>query len=181
MNPKRQRMQFSAWYMVGALFMVWLFNDLVFRPMLLSETEVPYSTFLQNLTSGDVKGVTVTTDRVIYEVRSDGGKPHVRNAVRVEDGELVSRLLGARVPFEAQNQTRSLLEVLLGWVLPFLPLLFIWYIFYRRMGEGGGMSFMSVGKSKAQEIHGEITGITFSDVGGVGEAEVELREIIEFL
>ena len=161
--------------------MVWLFNDLVFRPMLLSETEVPYSTFLQNLTSGDVKGVTVTTDRVIYEVRSDGGKPHVRNAVRVEDGELVSRLLGARVPFEAQNQTRSLLEVLLGWVLPFLPLLFIWYIFYRRMGEGGGMSFMSVGKSKAQEIHGEITGITFSDVGGVGEAEVELREIIEFL
>ena len=180
-NPKRQRMQFSAWYMVGALFMVWLFNDLVFRPMLLSETEVPYSTFLQNLTSGDVKGVTVTTDRVIYEVRSDGGKPHVRNAVRVEDGELVSRLLGARVPFEAQNQTRSLLEVLLGWVLPFLPLLFIWYIFYRRMGEGGGMSFMSVGKSKAQEIHGEITGITFSDVGGVGEAEVELREIIEFL
>ncbi len=181
MNPKRQRMQFSAWYMVGALFMVWLFNDLVFRPMLLSETEVPYSTFLQNLTSGDVKGVTVTTDRVIYEVRSDGGKPHVRNAVRVEDGELVSRLLGARVPFEAQNQTRSLLEVLLGWVLPFLPLLLIWYIFYRRMGDGGGMSFMSVGKSKAQEIHGEITGITFADVGGVGEAEVELREIIEFL
>ncbi len=180
-DPKKQRMQFSAWYMVGALFLVWLFNDLVFRPMFISETEVPYSTFLQNLASGDVKGVTVTADRLIYEMRGTDGKPHVRNAVRVDDGDLVPRLLEARVPFEAQNQTRSALEVLLGWVLPFLPLLLIWYIFYRRMGDGGGMSFMSVGKSKAQEIHGEITGITFADVGGVGEAEVELREIIEFL
>ena len=180
-DPKKQRMQFSAWYMVAALFVVWLFNDLVFRPMFISETEVPYSVFLQNLASGDVKGVTVTADRLIYEIQGTDGKAHVRNAVRVDDGDLVPRLLDARVPFEAQNQTRSALEVLLGWVLPFLPLLFIWYIFYRRMGEGGGMSFMSVGKSKAQEIHGELTGITFTDVGGVGEAEVELREIIEFL
>ena len=60
MDPKKQRMQFSAWYMVAALFVVWLFNDLVFRPMFISETEVPYSVFLQNLASGDVKGVTVT-------------------------------------------------------------------------------------------------------------------------
>lgn len=40
---------------------------------------------------------------------------------------------------------------------------------------------MSIGKSKAREIAGELTGIKFKDVGGLEEVEVELREIIEFL
>jgi cell division protease FtsH len=61
-----------------------------------------------------------------------------------------------------------------------LPLLVIWYFFYKRMSDGGA-GVMSIGKSKAQEIHGELTGIKFSNVGGVGEAEVELREIIDYL
>ena len=40
---------------------------------------------------------------------------------------------------------------------------------------------MSIGKSKAREIAGELTGVKFEDVGGLDEVEVELREIIDFL
>jgi len=43
------------------------------------------------------------------------------------------------------------------------------------------MNVMSIGKSKAREIAGEMTGVKFKDVGGLEEVEVELREIIEFL
>jgi len=40
---------------------------------------------------------------------------------------------------------------------------------------------MSIGKSKAREIAGEMTGVGFKDVGGADEVEMELKEIIEFL
>ena len=48
------------------------------------------------------------------------------------------------------------------------------------MGQGGS-GVMSIGKSNAKEIAGEMTGIKFEDVGGADEVAVELKEIIEFL
>ncbi|MBQ3647124.1 MAG: ATP-dependent zinc metalloprotease FtsH, partial [Synergistaceae bacterium] len=60
------------------------------------------------------------------------------------------------------------------------PLIIIWYLIFRNMqGAGGGI--FSFGRSRAKELQGEMTGVHFSDIGGAGEAEVELREIIEFL
>ncbi|MBQ9565983.1 MAG: ATP-dependent zinc metalloprotease FtsH, partial [Synergistaceae bacterium] len=44
---------------------------------------------------------------------------------------------------------------------------------------GGGI--FGFGRSRAQELQGEMTGVHFKDLGGVGEAEVELKEIIDFL
>jgi len=40
---------------------------------------------------------------------------------------------------------------------------------------------MSFGKSKATEISGEMSTVTFADVGGADEVEVELKEVIDFL
>ncbi|MBQ8692607.1 MAG: ATP-dependent zinc metalloprotease FtsH, partial [Synergistaceae bacterium] len=48
----------------------------------------------------------------------------------------------------------------------------------RGSGAGGIFSF---GRSRARELQGEMTGVHFKDLGGVGEAEVEIKEIIEFL
>jgi cell division protease FtsH len=182
-DPKRKQkqMKFSMGYMLIALLVVWLFNDLIFRPLFISETEVTYSDFLRDLEAGKVEHVSIGGDRILFNLRNEStGKTGLRNAVRVDDPQIVERLLKAKVPFEAQSQAKGLVEALLGWVLPFLPLLVIWYFFYKRMSEGGA-GVMSIGKSKAQEIHGELTGIKFSNVGGVGEAEVELREIIDYL
>lgn len=39
----------------------------------------------------------------------------------------------------------------------------------------------SFGKSKARKIEGQEVGVSFKDVGGAGEAIVELREITDFL
>lgn len=197
---KKQK-QFSTGYFLMALFFVWLFSDLVYKPYIVNQTEVQYSRFLSDLASGDIDSVSVTEDRIVYVMKTkpsaDGkGVPAVsstasttaptltqavvHNVVRLADPELIQRLTSADVTFGGVAQTRSTLDSLFGMLLPFLPLLLIWYFIYKRM-QGGGGSVMSLGQSKAQEIQGEMTGVKFTDVGGIGEAEYELKEIIEFL
>jgi cell division protease FtsH len=181
MDRKKKQMKFSLGYMLIALLVVWLFNDLVLRPMLIGETETAYSKFLDDLAGGRVEEVSLTDDRIYFTLRGElATRPSLRNTIRVEDPELVNRLVEAKIPFKARDQTQGILESLLGWILPFLPLLLIWYFLFQRISQGGA-GVMSVGKSKAREIHGEMTGVTFKDLGGLDEAEVELKEIIDYL
>ena len=177
--------KFSAGYFLLTLLVVWLFGDLVYKPYIASQTEVQYSTFLSDLDGGRIADVSLKDDRVVYSLKPEdaGGSrrasPAIRSAVRVPDVLLVERLASADVAFGGVAQTQTLLDTLFSILLPFLPLALIWYFIFRRM-QGGG-SVMSLGRSKAQELQGEMTGVRFADVGGVGEAEVELREIIDFL
>ncbi|HDS06896.1 MAG TPA: ATP-dependent metallopeptidase FtsH/Yme1/Tma family protein, partial [Bacteroides sp.] len=76
-------------------------------------------------------------------------------------------------------------EILL-WVLPFLIILGIWIYMLRRMGGGAGgggaSNIFSVGKSKAQIFDRDTNvKVDFSDVAGLEEAKMEIREIVEFL
>jgi len=177
----KQKARFSAAYLVVAILLTVLFQELVFRPLVIRWTEVPYSQFLKQLEAGEIAEVTLTTDRIMYTCCGDTGQPpRVNNVVRVEDPDLIQRLVAAGVTFSAQAPTNALLPTLLGWIIPMLPLAVIWYYGMRRMGQTG-MDVLSIGKSKAQEITGEKTGIKFEDVGGVEEVAVELKEIIDFL
>lgn len=177
---KKQR-SFSAWYFIIAILATWLFNDLVYKPFIIRETEVSYNVFLQDLNENKINEVILNGDRIVFTLKAtDSQKETVANVVAVNDPTLINRLVAAGVVFSAQAPTKSLLSTLLGWILPLLPLVLIWYFVFKRMG-GGGPSAMSLGKSKAHEIQGEMIGVKFGDVGGVGEAEVELREIIEYL
>lgn len=173
---KRQR-NFSTVYFIVAIVIMWLFNSLVFQPFVVRETEVPYSVFLKELENGHVEDVRIGSDRFVFTLKDKSRGGGVRNVVRIEDPGLVDRLTSAGVSFSGLDQTKGTMETILGWVIAFLPMLLIWYFMTRRMGG----NVMSMGKSKAQEITGEMTKITFDQVAGVGEAEVELREIIEYL
>lgn len=176
---KKQR-NFSTWYLLIALMAAWIFNDFVYKPFIIRETEVSYNVFLQNLNENKIDTVILNGDRIVFTLKATDAQPEtVANVVAVSDPELIKRLVAAGVVFSAQAPTKSLFATLLGWILPLLPLLLIWYFIFSRMGGGGNA--MSLGKSKAHEIQGEMIGIKFSDVGGVGEAEIELREIIEYL
>ena len=166
--------KFSAGYFLVALVLAWLFADLVYKPYMESRTEVPYSTFLADLENGAIDEVDLAAERIVYRLKavsSDlndrpvvGGiildrspAPVVRNVVRVLDPLLVEKLASADVTFGGVAQQGAILDTVLGVLLPFLPLLLLWYFIFKRMSGGSG-SVLSFGRSKAQELQGEMTG-----------------------
>ncbi len=182
-KQQNKKVGFSAVYLLVAIVLAWLFQQLIFQPMVIHWTEVPYSRFLEQLAAGEIAEVTLTTDRIMYTCCGDAAaatQGRIHNVVRVDDPDLIQRLVEAGVTFSGEAPTNALLPALLGWIIPMLPLGLIWYFGLRRMGQAGA-SVMSIGKSRAREITGEKTGIKFDDVGGVEEVEVELKEIIDFL
>ena len=172
--------RFSIGYFLMVFFIVWLFGDMVYKPYIVSQTEVQYSVFLDDLANKRINDVSLTVDRIVYTLKSDSSPSSFRSVVRIQDNDLIARLTAAGVTFGGVAQTKSAFDTLFSILLPFLPLLLIWYFIFKKM-QGGAGNVMSFGRSKAQEIQGEMTGVRFKNVGGVGEAEVELREIIEFL
>jgi cell division protease FtsH len=67
----------------------------------------------------------------------------------------------------------------LVWLLPVGLILLFWLYMLRRMNPTQGV--LTVGKSRAQIVGEEGTGVTFEDVAGVDEAKQETVEIVEFL
>jgi cell division protease FtsH len=74
---------------------------------------------------------------------------------------------------------------ILTWVFPIVLLLILWnYLLKRTSGMGtggGGSSIFNFGKSTATLIEKEKSNVTFDDVAGLEEAEMEVREIVDFL
>ena len=165
--------RFSIWYIALAFVLVWLFQSVVLDPLMTKRQEVPYSEFRDDLAESLIAEVTIS-DRITYTLKEESEEgPVVLNTVPVEDPDLVQDLIAQKVDFKAEPPPGGLLDGLLGWILPLLPLVFIWWWMMRRMGKGAG-NMLSIGKSKAQEINAQQNDVTFADVGGVGEVEVEL-------
>ncbi len=166
-------------FLIVALIFTWAFNRWLYEPYRTAQMEVTYSDFLAKLDSGEVEKVTLTDGRIIFFTRATEEVPsEVKSTVAIGDEQLVERLIASGVSFGAREETEGLLDTLIGWLLPIVPLLLLWYFIFTRMSGG---STMSLGRSKAKEIEGELLGVRFADVGGVGEAEVELKEIIAYL
>ncbi len=81
---------------------------------------------------------------------------------------------------------KNIMGDLLGWILPLALLVGVWLFIFRRMGGGAGPggagSIFNVGKSKAQLFDKEShVKVDFSDVAGLEEAKMEVRELVDFL
>lgn len=74
---------------------------------------------------------------------------------------------------------------ILGWVFPLLLLFFVWRFIMRRTsgygGSAGDGSIFNFGKSTATLVEKEKSDISFEDVAGLDEAEMEVREVVDFL
>ena len=194
--------KFSVWYFLVALIVAWLFAEYVYKPYTESKTEVPYSEFLADLNSQKIENVDITDSRIIYALKENistdkrpivGGKilnnkrsksqENIKSAVRLTDPFLIERLASSDIKFGGIANKDRLIDLLMGILLPMLPLIIIWYFIFKNMHGGGGIGggIFTFGRSRAKELQGEMSGVHFSDIGGAGEAEVELREIIDFL
>jgi len=97
-------------------------------------------------------------------------------------GTTVMDAIAAADPPEGYNSEvpqPSIWASLLGFLLPMLIILGVFWFLLSRMQGGGGM--MKFGKSKAKLVSKENPQVTFADVAGADEAVEELQEIREFL
>ena len=176
MNPNYRNL--ALWAIIAVLLIA-LFNLFQAPQQRGATREVAYSEFLQELSGGRVKTVTIAGDRIsgTYIDNSSGFQTYSPG-----DPTLVQRLEDKGVTINARPEndgSGSILSILLSW-LPMILILGVWIFFMRQMQSGSGRA-MGFGKSKAKlltEAHGRVT---FQDVAGVDEAKEDLEEIVEFL
>jgi len=70
-----------------------------------------------------------------------------------------------------------------GWLLPIILMIGVWFFIINRTrgNDSSGTSLFNFGRSNATLIEKEKSNINFDDVAGLEEAEMEVREIVEFL
>lgn len=206
---KKQLPRFNIWYFL-IIFILFIFLQRLFLPSK-STTEISYSAFKDSLRSNKIERVTLSENKISGKFRTplDEQQPDAKKdernwytvpwstktvdasrlfqTVRVEDENLVDQLEEHDVEYEGKVNSNWFMQTI-GWILPFLILIFIWVYIFRRMskgmqgGAGGGQNIFNIGKSKAKMyIEDKNNKISFEDVAGVDEAKHELTEMIDFL
>ena len=166
----------ALWVIIG-LLVVALFNLFSNTSTRTAGKEVPYSTFVSSVESGQVKDVTISGENIsgVY-TNGDTFTTYAPN-----DPQLVERLTnkGVTVRAKPQEEASPLLNIFISW-FPILLLIAVWIFFMRQM-QGGGGKAMGFGKSKARLLTERQGRVTFEDVAGIEEAKQELQEVVEFL
>ena len=191
-GPGDPRKQSLIMLVVAALITLLCIS--VFMKMLTGATnqEISYNVFIQMLERGEVKSVSVGSDRItIYPTAEQKDVPFFYSySVGVstyytgkmeEDDKLAERLLAHNVEMkkEVSDSSSLIMTVLLYYILPVLLMWGLLSLLFRRMGGKGGP--MGVGKSTAKAYVQKETGITFKDVAGEDEAKESLVEVVDFL
>jgi cell division protease FtsH len=167
----------NGWYILFTLMLLVLARD--FWSQNREIKQVPYSEFETMLDHGTLERIVVSERQMIAQLKNPQGELKYIQTNRV-DPLLAERLnkYGVQYSMETEN---TFFRELLSWTLPILIMIGLWGFLARRLSGGlqGGM--MSVGKSKAKIYVETDTKVTFKDVAGAEEAEMELKEIVEFL
>jgi len=200
-NPKKPKFNFYWVYGIIAV----IFIALTFTNMGDSVKETGWGDLRGMLMAGDVEKIVVVNreqaeiflrrevlDKSKYqEVREQGYQgsgPHYVYAIGSYDSfkEDVERAQeGIENPIYIRNEKRhNWSGEIFSWLLPLLIIIVVWIVIMRMMSRGGpgGAQIFNIGKSKAQLYDKETAvNVNFNDVAGLGEAKVEVMEIVDFL
>ena len=188
MADKHQPPKRSLLYNAIIVFLVMMFlNAFIFplftRPQV---TEVTYDAFLEMLDANQVHEVAMDSagSTILFTAGEEGAQRIYRTGAWPDD-DLTQRLLShPEVSFETEiiEETSPLVNILLGWVLPYGLIFGAGYLLMRNMQKRlGGENAMNFGKANAKIVGEEKTGVTFNDVAGEDEAKEALTEIVNFL
>lgn len=185
----KKQFHFSIWYFIIALIILNVINTYIGK---MSQEIVDFSEFKALVRSGDIKRVEMGAkyyfgfpyDKNIPNSSAPrgNGRQVVYKTVPVEDAGFVPMLDSLNVEYYAVSQAPNrFTDFLFTWVLPFLFMLFIWRLIFKRIGNMGTGGVMSFSQNRAKLVAEGDTGTTFADVAGADEAKEELVEVVDFL
>lgn len=153
----------------------------------LKHKEITYDEFVRMVEGGNVKEVELQIDFDRIEIKPvKASDPVVESYYTgiVGDNNLTDMLLSHNIPFKRKivDKSSSLIDFLLGYILPFVLIYFVMWGLFRMMTKNGGIGGVGgVGKSRAKMYVENETGVTFKDVAGQEEAKDSVMELVDFL
>ena len=188
-QPKPNKKPFFYYAMIAMLILM-LLNAFVFPSLMTPRvTEVSYDKFLDMLSGGQVIVVELQeNERELYfKAADENGAERIYSTGVFPDADLQKRLSESGVTFSAvaPQENSTLMNFLFTWIFPtlilILPMVLLWRMMQKRMGDGSNMMSFGMGKSNAKMYVAAQTGKTFADVAGQEEAKEALEEIVDFL
>jgi ATP-dependent metalloprotease FtsH len=200
-NPKKNKFNFYWVYGIIAV----IFIALTFLNNKGSIKETGWGDLKEMLINGDIEKIVVVNreqaeifirrevlDKSKYQDVKDQGYqgtgPHFVYSIGSYDSfkEDVERAQESiENPIYIRNEKRhNWSGEIFSWLLPLMIIIVVWIVIMRMMSRGGpgGAQIFNIGKSKAQLYDKETAvNVNFNDVAGLGEAKVEVMEIVDFL
>jgi cell division protease FtsH len=173
LNPVSRNLFF--WLTVVMLVMAFVS---FMKPPVSPETQLSYSTFLDQVERRNIKSVMIRGNIIEGEYSDEKRR---FKTVAPEDRGLIDALRtgGVQIAVEEPSDQPGWILILMN-ALPMILMLMVVFFVWRQvqLGAGKGMSF---GKSRAKLLTESQHKVTFADVAGIDEARSELEEIIDFL
>ena len=180
-NKKQKPM---LYYYVMTLLVIMFINTYVvptfFSPKV---NELSYGNFIQMVDDGKFSKVEIT-DKRIAALGKGADEQQIYVTGRVEDPQLVERLMKSKVEFSqvVPKEDTFIVSFFKNWVAPIFLFFILGQLFMRFMGNRmGGGNAMTFGKSNAKVYVEAQTGKSFKDVAGQDEAKEALMEMVDFL
>lgn len=184
MKPDDKKRKPLLYYYGIALVILLLINTVIAPLFFRTQVkELSYGSFLQMVDEGQVSKVEIT-DKRIAALGKDGNESEIYVTGRVDDPQLVERLIKSKVEFSqvVPKEQSPIVSFFTNWILPIVIFFALGQLFMRYMGNRmGGTNSMTFGKSNAKVYVQAQTGKSFDDVAGQDEAKEALMELVDFL
>jgi cell division protease FtsH len=190
---KPQPPKFNWTLIFWLLIFFLLFGPLLSKQVGVKGTQLSYSSFRKQLETGNVEKVTVEGEKISGEFKKPiEMKGSDKKAVSYKDfytylpsfgdDKLLGLLEAQKVDIVTEpKKDVSWWGTLLTGFLPFLLLIGLGVLLFRRFQGGLGQNIFSMGASRAHLYDQGKQKVTFDNVAGAHGAKTELEEIIEFL
>ncbi|MGK0289237.1 MAG: cell division protease FtsH [bacterium] len=160
---------------IAIILGAWLFYNLSQETT--TNTNKPFSEFLSQAESRQIKHVVIKGGRVIFSTNDN--LQYTANIPRYYEN-LIPILSANNINFVvAPTESGGFFFALLSSWLPVILIIGVWLFFMKQMQ--GGNKVMGFGKSKPRMLDMDKEQVTFADVAGIDESKAEVDEVVEFL
>src|SRR5512143_3487652 len=190
--PKIYWRYLAAFLAASILIYGW---NIFFNPNAPSRADINYRQFIEQLSAGNIKSVSIKKELVNGEFVKEASVPlpgekksaqvkYFQTVLPSFQGEgLLSQLKEKNVIITIEPAEQGLFWQMVIGFLPWVLIIGFWVLMTKRSQQiqGGPGGLFAFGASKAKLYVAKKPSVTFKDVAGMDNVKMELRETIDFL